>query len=168
MNGAELAIPILIAALIVYALFKKVNVYKAFVDGAGEALPSLVSILPYLAAMLTSIELLRGSGALGTLIGAIAPAAERIGVPSELAPIIVLRPFSGSASLALLKDVLTQNGADSLVGRRASVLVGSTETVFYTVSVYFGSVGVTKTRHAIPAAVISGVVGIAAGLLLTR
>ncbi len=159
-------IPVLIAVLIVYALIKKVNVYKAFVEGAGEALPGLVSILPYLAAMLTAIELLRGSGALAGLISLISPVTDRIGVASPLVPLIVLRPFSGSASLALLKDILTENGADSLVGRQASVIVGSTETVFYTVSVYFGAVGVTKTRQAIPAALISGLVGTLAGLLL--
>lgn len=161
-------IPVLIAALIVCALVKKVNVYKAFVDGACEALPTLVSILPYLAAMLTAIEVLRSSGALGYLTGAISHVSERLGISSELVPLIVLRPFSGSASLALLKDILAANGADSLVGRQASVLVGSTETVFYTVSVYFGAVGVTKTRQAIPAALISGLAGVAVGLVLTR
>lgn len=159
-------IPALTTALIVYALVKKVNVYKAFVEGAGEALPGLLSILPYLAAMLTAIELLRGSGALDRLTGLISPAAESIGIDPPLVPLIVLRPFSGSASLALLKDIITEHGADSLVGRRASVIVGSTETVFYTVSVYFGAVGVTKTRQAVPAALISGLVGTAVGMLL--
>lgn len=161
-------IPLLIATLVVYALVKKVNVYKAFIEGAKESLPGLVSILPYLAAMLTAIELLRGSGALEGFIRLISPVTERLGIASGLVPLIVLRPFSGSASLALLKDVLTENGADSLIGRQASVIVGSTETVFYTVSVYFGAVGVTKTRQAVPAAIISGLVGVAVGLLVTK
>lgn len=166
MKAASIAIPALIALLTVYALIKKVDVYKAFVEGAGEALPGLVSILPYLAAMLTGIELLRGSGALELIINALSPLSERLGIPSPLIPLIVLRPFSGSASLALLKDVLTEHGADGRVGRAASIIVGSTETVFYTVSVYFGAVGVTKTRQAVPAALIAGTVGTALGIIL--
>ena len=166
MKAASLMIPILAALLIVYALVKKVNVYKAFIEGAGEALPSLIQILPYLAAMLVSIELLRGSGALEALINAVSPVSSRLGVEPPLVPLIVLRPFSGSASLAILKDILVEHGPDSPTGRAASIIVGSTETVFYTVSVYFGAVGVTKTRQAIPAAIISGMVGVAAGMLL--
>lgn len=168
MKAADMAAPVLVGALIVYALFKKVNVYKAFVDGAAGAVPQLIEILPYLAAMLGAIALLRGSGAIDLFVRVISPVTEKLGVSPELVPLIALRPFSGSASLALLKDVLVRNGADSTVGRAASVLVGSTETVFYTTAVYFGAVGVTKTRHAIPAALISGAVGVAVGLLIVK
>ncbi|MBR3381476.1 MAG: spore maturation protein [Clostridia bacterium] len=168
MKAAELAIPLLICALIIFALMKKVNIYKAFTRGAKEALPRLFSMLPYLAAMLCAIEVFRSSGALGLLTRALSPAAEGIGLPPELLPVILLRPFSGSAALALLKDTLTEHGADGYVGRAASVIVGSTETVFYTVALYFGAVNVTRTRHAIPAALIAGAVGAAAGLLLAK
>ena len=168
MRAADLAIPLLTALLIGFALVKKVNVYKAFIEGASEALPNLLSILPALAAMLAAIEIFRSSGALFWLVKALRPAAESAGVPSELVPLILLRPFSGSASLALLKDVLVSSGPDGYLGRAASVIVGSTETVFYTISVYFGSVGVAKTRHAVPAALIAGLAGTAAGLILTR
>lgn len=166
MRAADIAVPGAIAALTIYALCKKVNVYKAFAEGAADALPQLISILPYLAAMLTAIELFRSSGALNYLIMAAEPAARAIGLDTGLIPIILLRPFSGSASLALLKDTLIAYGPDSYTGRAASVIVGSTETVFYTISVYFGAVGVTKTRHAIPAALIAGLAGTAAGILL--
>lgn len=166
MKWTSVAIPLLITALIVYALYKKVNVYKAFIEGVGESVRSLVSLLPCLAAMLTAISVLKGSGALGFFTELIAPAAEKIGVGAPLVPLILLRPFSGSGALAMLGELLTEHGADSPIGREASVIVGSTETVFYTVSVYFGAVGVTKTRHAIPSAVISGLVGTAVGLLL--
>ena len=149
-----------------YALVKKVNVYKAFLDGVGESVRSLMSLLPCLAAMLTAISVLKGSGALGFFKDLISPAAEKLGVKAPLVPLIALRPFSGSGSLAMLKELLTEYGADSPVGREASVIVGSTETVFYTVSVYFGAVGVTKTRQAVPAAIISGLVGTAVGILL--
>ena len=168
MRAAEIAIPLLIVALLAYALIKKVNIYKAFATGAADALPQLVSVLPYLAAMLTALEALKSSGALTALVGALRPAAQRIGLAPELIPLIVLRPFSGSASLALLKETLAQYGADSYIGRAAAVLVGSTETVFYTVALYFGSVGVTKTRQAIPASLIGGAVGAAIGILLVR
>ena len=166
MRAADIVVPAAVAALIVFALFKKVNVYKAFVDGAADALPQLISILPYLAAMLTAIELFRSSGALDYLIKMLEPTAAAIRLDTGLIPIILLRPFSGSASLALLKDTLISYGPDSYTGRAASIIVGSTETVFYTVSVYFGAVGVTKTRHAIPAALIAGLAGTAAGILL--
>ncbi|MBO4848317.1 MAG: spore maturation protein [Clostridia bacterium] len=168
MRAAEIAIPCGAALLLLYALVKKVNVYKAFVDGAKDALPQLVSILPYLAAMLTAIETVRASGLTDLLVRVLRAPAERAGLEPELIPLIVLRPFSGSGSLALLREILTQHGADSGIGRAASVLVGSTETVFYTVALYFGSVGVTKTRHAIPASLIAGAVGAAVGILLVR
>ncbi|MBR0134958.1 MAG: spore maturation protein [Clostridia bacterium] len=167
MKAAELIMPVAVFALIVYALIRRVNVYKAFVEGAAEALPRLLSILPYLAAMLAAIEIFRGSGALDAVVKLVGPALESVGLPAGTAPLILLRPFSGSASLVLLKDILTEHGPDSPAGRTASVILGSTETVFYTVSVYFGSVGVTRTRHSIPAALISGIVGTAAGALLT-
>ena len=168
MKAAEAAIPCLIAALILFALIKKVNVYKAFIKGASDALPQLISILPCLAAMLAAIEVFRGSGALNRLVRLLEVPSKALGVPTELTPLMLLRPFSGSASLALLKDVLAVNGPDGCIGRAASVMVGSTETVFYTVSVYFGAVGVTKTRHAVPAALIAGLVGCACSIALTK
>ncbi len=165
---AELAVPCGIVLLLVYAVVKKVNIYKAFVEGAGQALPELVSILPSLAAMLAAISVLRGSGALDILTRALAPALAKAGIDSELAPLLILRPFSGSASLAMLRDTMLVCGADSATGRAASVMVGSTETIFYTMAVYFGAAGVNKTRHALPAALISGAVGAAVGILLIR
>ena len=168
MRATELLIPCSIAALLIFALCKKVNIYKAFAEGAAAALPQLVNVLPYLAAMLTALEIFRGSGALSALVRWLSPMGAAVGIPKELIPLIVLRPFSGSASLALLRDTLTEHGADGYIGRAASVLVGSTETVFYTVALYFGSVGVTITRQAVPAALISGAVGVTVGLLLVR
>ena len=167
-TAAELIIPILMIALIIYALVKKVNVYKAFIEGAGQALPQLIEILPPLAAMLAAINVLRASGALDSAVGAIAPVITKLGVDKELAPLIILRPFSGSASLAMLRDTIIKCGADSQIGREAAVIVGSTETIFYTLTVYFGAAHVTKTRHALPAALISGAVGTIAGIIFAR
>lgn len=168
MRAAEVALPCGIAAVFLYALLKKVNVYKAFIDGAKEALPQLAGILPALCAMMTAIEVLRASGLMDAIITAAAPVTGALGIRSELMPIILLRPFSGSAALGLLRDTLETCGADSAAGRTASVIVGSTETVFYTTAVYFGAANVTKTRHAVPAALIAGAVGTIAGILLTR
>ena len=168
MRAAELAIPFGIAALMVYALFKNVNVYKAFIEGAKEALPELLGILPPLCAMMTGIEVMRASGLMEALCRALSPVTGALGMESELMPLIILRPFSGSAALGLLRETLETCGPDSPVGMAASIIVGSTETVFYTIAVYFGAVGVTKTRHAIPAALIAGAVGTAAGLLLAK
>lgn len=168
MSAANALIPALTAALVIYALFKKVNVHKAFIAGARDALPQLLSILPSLLAMLTALELFKASGALYALTELLRGPLSGIGIAPELLPLMLLRPFSGSASLALLKDVLVTSGPDGYIGRAASVMVGSTETVFYTVSVYFGAVGVTKTRHSVPAALIAGAVGCAASLMITE
>ena len=149
-------IPILVAALLAYALIRRVNPYEAFIRGAADA------------AMLGAITLLRGCGALDALGNWLSPVFEKIGIPSELTPLILLRPFSGSASLALLGDTLTRYGADSFVGRAASVCVGSTETIFYTLALYCGSVGISKTRHALPAALAGCTAGVVSGILLVR
>ena len=152
-------IPILVAALLAYALIRRVNPYEAFIRGAADAVPTLLRVLPALAAMLGAID------ALGNWLS---PVFEKIGIPSELTPLILLRPFSGSASLALLGDTLTRYGADSFVGRAASVCVGSTETIFYTLALYCGSVGISKTRHALPAALAGCTAGVVSGILLVR
>lgn len=161
-------LPVLIVLLILYALYKKVNVYEAFAAGAKEALPLLVSLLPYMAAMLSAIELLRASGVLDALLDAAAPAFSAIGFPAELLPLFTLRAFSGSAAAALLQDVFSAHGPDSFLGMAASLLLGSTETVFYSAALYFGSVNVEKTRTAVPAALLSTTVGAAAAIFLAR
>ena len=167
-RAAELLIPILTIALVVYALVKKVNIYKAFIEGAGQALPQLIEILPPLAAMLAAINVLRASGALDACVSVLTPALSKLGIDAELVPLIILRPFSGSASLAMLRDTIIKCGADSQVGREAAVIVGSTETIFYTLTVYFGAAHVTKTRHALPAALISGIIGTISGIIFAR
>ena len=161
-------LPALILALIVYSLVKGVDIYSAFVEGAKEALPLIVSILPYMAAMLIAMRLIRDSGVLDSFSTFVSPVLERTGMPAELVPMFVIRPFSGSASLALLADVFDTAGTDSFSGIAASIMLGSTETIFYTVALYFGSIGVQKTRYVIPVALICNAVGCAAALLLAK
>ena len=159
-------IPLCATFVIIYALAKKVDVYSAFAAGAKDGLPVLVNILPYMAAMLMAINVFRESGALSAIITFLTKPLSAIGFPAELLPLALLRPFSGSASLALLSDVYAQYGPDSFLGRAASLMMGSSETIFYTVALYFGAIKVTKTRYCVPVALISGAVGILCSLLL--
>ncbi|MDR0841626.1 MAG: spore maturation protein [Christensenellaceae bacterium] len=161
-------LPGLILLLIGYALLKGVQVYEAFVRGAAQALPLLVRILPYMAAMMVALAVFRQSGALAALIEFLSPAAGAVGLPGELVPLVLLRPFSGGAALALLQDVYAAHGPDSFAGYAASVMLGSTETIFYTISLYFGSVGISKTRHAVPVAILAGLVGVIAAIVFAH
>lgn len=161
-------LPSLIALLVVYALVKRVDVFDAFVKGASGALPMLVKILPSMAAMMAALEAFGASGALGAFTRLVSPSLQRLGMSSGLVPLFVLRPFSGSAAMALLKDVFDASGADSPDGLTASIMLGSTETIFYTVALYFGSVGVKKTRSSVPVALISGAVGAALSIIAAR
>lgn len=163
----QLIIPCLILLLFTASLIKGASVYDAFIDGAKDALPLIARILPCLAAMLCAVNVFRDSGALDFFTKLAAPLFRIVGIPDELITLILLRPFSGSAAIALLGDVFSVTGTDSYPGYLASVIVGSSETIFYTVAVYFGAVGIKKTRYAVPAAIFSGIVGIAASVVLS-
>ena len=168
MKWVDIVLLALIAGVFVYALIKRVNPYEAFTEGAAEAVPTILRVLPSLGAMLAAISLFRLSGAMDALSGLLAPVLNRIGIPTELVTLTVLRPFSGSASLALLRDTLTTYGADSFVGSAASTLVGSSETIFYTLAVYCGSVGIKKARYAFPVSIICGLFGCIMSILLVK
>lgn len=159
-------LPVGIALLFAYAASKGSNVYDAFVRGASQSLPTLKKVLPCMAAMLIAINVFRVSGALDFLTKLASPVFEAVFIPKELAPLILLRPFSGSAALALLADTFSRCGVDSFIGLCASLLVGSTETIFYTVALYFGSAGISKPRYSVAVALISGTVSIAASMAL--
>lgn len=164
----NLVLPSLIASLLIYAYIKKADVYSAFISGALEALPMLYKTLPSMCAMMAALSLCakaalwRRSPALFHLL------CKRPECRGELVPLFLLRPFSGSAALAILRDIFDTCGADSFVGVAASVMLGSTETVFYTVSVYLGSAGVTKPRYCIAASLGAAIVGAASALVLAR
>lgn len=161
-------LPVLILALLLYALAKGVNIYEAFVRGAAEALPLLAHILPYMAAMMAALTVFRQSGALDVMVSLLSPLCSFLGLPPELVPLFVLRPFSGSGAVALLQDVYNQHGPDGFLGYAASVMLGSTETIFYTISLYFGSVKISKTRHAVPVSLAAGAVGAAAAIVFSH
>ena len=160
-------VAILILLLLIYAAFRRVNVFEAFCEGAAQALPLMRSILPTLAVFSAAMALFRLSGAFDLLSSFLSPAFRALGVDPALVPLLVVRPFSGSAALAALSDIFTQYGPDSRAGLTASVLLGSSETVFYTLALYFGSVGIKKTRFAVPAALIALLTSVATGLLFS-
>ncbi|MHB1316117.1 MAG: spore maturation protein [Christensenellales bacterium] len=161
-------IPAFFCAIIVYGLIKGVNVYQAFVDGALEGIRCAFHILPYLLAMLVAINVFANAGALSFFADALSPLSGLLGIPKEVVPLALIRPFSGSAALAMLKTMFDRYGVDSYASLTGAVMMGSTETVFYTVSLYYGSIGIRKTRHTIPAALLAGFAGMIASVILCR
>ena len=152
-------VPLLLFFSCALALRKKENAYDIMLGGAKEGLRTAVSILPALILLLTAVSMLRASGAIGMLETVFAPIFAVFGIPPETAILVLIRPISGSAALAVGTELMAVHGVDSLVGRTAAVMLGSTETTFYTVSVYFGAAGIRKTRYAIPAALLADLTG---------
>ena len=153
MSLSELVVPVLLCFTACYALGKRVDVYTALTRGAEEGLNVLVHILPSLIALLTAVYMFRASGAMEYL-----GALERVGIPPEVAPLLFIRPISGSGALAVGSELMATYGPDSYIGRVAAVMLGSSETTFYTIAVYFGSVGIVKTRYTIPASLCADAV----------
>lgn len=152
-------VPFTIGIIAVYAAGRRVDVYSALVQGAGSGLDTLLRVVPALIGLMTAVYMLRASGALELLSGALAPVLDRMGLPSELLPLMLVRPVSGSAALGVGAELISVYGPDSDLGRTAAVMLGSTETTFYTIAVYFGAVGITRTRYAVPAALCADLTG---------
>ena len=163
-----LLIPALLLGVSGFALARRVDVYGALLEGGKQGLELVKTILPALVLLLTAVELLRASGAMEALVRLLAPAAELAGIPPEVLPLVLIRPLSGSAALAVGADLMAAHGPDSLVGRTAAVMLGSTETTFYTISVYFAAAGVKRTRWAVPAALIADLTGFVAAAFFAR
>lgn len=161
-------VPVILMLASVLTLRKKENAYDLLLDGAGEGLKMLVSLIPALILLLTAVTMLRASGAVEMLSGLLAPVFSFFGIPPETALLVLIRPLSGSAALAVGSELMAQYGPDSLIGRTAAVMLGSTETTFYAISVYFGAAGIKKTRYTIPAALFADFVGFFMASLTTR
>ena len=164
----DLVIPLLLLSTAAWALYRKVDVFNAITTGAAEGLGTVVKIFPNLVCLLTAVYMLRASGAMESFAALLAPVFDALGIPAEVAPLMVVRPISGSGALAVGAEMIEAHGPDSLIGRTAAVMLGSTETTFYTIAVYFGAVGVQKTRYAIPAALVADVVGFLVASLTVR
>lgn len=162
------AIPFIIVSIVLFGAFKKVNVYETFTDGAKDGFKTAVTIIPFLVGMLVAIGVFRASGALDLITNALSPITSKIGMPGEVLPMALIRPLSGGGASGVMNYLFTTYGPDSLIGRMASVMNGSTETTFYVLAVYFGAVGIKKTRHALPAGLIADVVGIITAVVVTN
>jgi len=162
------AIPLVVAGVPLYALTRKVKVYPVFVEGAKEGFQVAVRVIPPLVAVVVALGMLRASGAMDGMAALVAPLTSRIGVPASVLPMVLVRPLSGGAALGVVADVLRSEGSDSYAGRLASVMAGSTETTFYVLAVYFGAVGVSRYRQALPAALLADLAGFAASVVAVR
>ena len=145
------AIPVLLVGIPLIGMIRKVKVYDVFIEGAKDGFQVAVRIIPFLVGILVAIGMFRGSGAMDMLTNALRPITTATGFPADLVPLAILRTLSGSGSLAFTTDLIKRFGPDSMMGRTAATMYGSSETLFYVLAVYFGSVGVKRTRHAIPA-----------------
>lgn len=152
-------VPALLVLLCAIALGKREDAYSLMLSGAAGGLKLILSLLPTLVFLLTAVTMLRQSGAIEILCGFFAPFFSFFGIPPETAILVLIRPISGSAALAVGADLMAEYGVDSEIGRTVAVMLGSTETTFYTISVYFGAAGVKKTRYTIPAALIADLTG---------
>lgn len=162
------AIPAVLMFIPLYAIVKRVRVYEVFCEGAKEGLGVASTIVPFLVCMLCAIGMFRASGAMDWLVKVLEPVTNLIGMPGEVLPMGIMRSFSGGGAEGFLVDLLKTYGADSQIGRIASVAMGSTETTFYCIAVYFGSIGVSNTRHAIAAGLIADLASLIAATLIVN
>lgn len=161
-------VPLLLFFTCAVALRKKENTYDLMLSGAADGLKLLLSLIPTLILLLTAVTMLRASGAVEAISSILAPVFRLFGIPPETALLVLIRPISGSAALAVGSDLMAHYGVDSQIGRTVAVMLGSTETTFYTVSVYFGAAGIKKTRYTIPAALIADFTGFFVASLTVR
>ena len=165
---SDYLIPLLLAGAALYALCRRVDVFSALTTGAGEGLSVVLRILPPLVALLTAVYMLRASGALELLTELLTPVLTFLGIPPETVGLLLIRPVSGSGALAVGSDIMQTYGPDSTIGRTDAVMLGSTETTFYTVAVYYGAAGIRRTRHTIPAALAADIAGFLAAAWTVR
>ena len=165
---SDFLIPVTVLFIVVFGCLHRVGIYEVFLEGAKEGLQTVIDILPTLIGLIMAVEVVRAGGLLDVMVNFIRPAADAIGFPAELAPLSIVRLVSSSAATGLLTDLFANYGPDSFLGRTASVMMSCTETVFYTMSLYFLSVGVRKTRYTLPCALLANIVGVFAAVWLVQ
>ncbi len=161
-------IPLIIVLVIIYGAINGVKVYECFVEGAKDGIHICLRIFPYLLAMILAVKVFRESGAMDYLMYFINPVVKFVGIPVEIVPLILIKPLSGSGALGVYSDIIKQYGADTSIGLISSIIMGSTETIFYTVTVYFGAVGIKKVRHTVWAAVMADLVAIIVATFIVK
>jgi spore maturation protein B len=163
-----LSIPFLLSAIPLFATLRRVKVYEEFVDGAKEGFDVAIRIIPYLVAMLVAVGMFRAAGGIDMLSRALSPVLNAFGFPTDLLPMVLVRPLSGSGSLGFFTELVKQFGPDSLIARMAGTIYGSTETTFYVLAVYFGSVAIKRTRHALLAGLTADFVSVVVAVIVCR
>lgn len=165
---ADIMLLALVVGIPLWGYFKGVPVYDAFIQGARDGIPTTIRIIPFLVGMIVGIGMLRASGAFDLLAKALGPIFKHFGVPESVLPLALIRPFSGSASNAVLVDIIHQHGGNSLDAHMAATMVGSSETTFYIIAIYFGSVAIKKTRYAVWAGLLGDITGSIAAIAVCR
>lgn len=160
--------PLIILSILIYGYLKDVKLYETFVEGAKEGLKVSINILPYLVTMLFAIAIFREARAIEIISNIIAPLLKIIGIPKEVLPLVLMKPLSGSGSIGITAEILKEYGPDSLIGKIASTMMGSTETIFYTIAVYYGAAGIKKMRHTLPCALIAHLAGVIASCIICK
>ena len=168
MSLSAFAVPVIVGVVILYSVCKRCEVYSAFTSGATDGLKTALSIAPQLVGLLVAIKMFSASGAMDTIVKIISPVTSFLHIPDEVMPFALLRPVSGSGSLAMATEIFAKHGADSFAGRVASVMMGSTETTFYVSAVYFGAVGVKNTRHALGCALAADAMSLFLSVVVCR
>lgn len=163
----DLILPLIVLYVIFYGFFKGKNIYDDFVIGAKQSFDMVLSMFPSMLAMIFGINILLGSGFIEFVFNFLKPLFSYINVPIDILPMAIMRPISGSSALALLNNILKTSGPDSLIGRMASVIQGSTDTTFYVLTLYFGSVGIKKIRYALKVGLVADLIGIISAIILT-
>lgn len=161
-----LAVPVMIVGIVAFGMVKRINVYDSFVNGARTGVESMLQIIAPLVGLMVAISMFRASGALKMLGELLKPVTSTLRIPPDVLPLALLRPVSGSGSVAIVNDIFSAYGPDSLEGKIASVMMGSTETTFYTVAVYFGAVGIKKIRHTVKSALLADLTGMLLAVFL--
>lgn len=165
---ASITVPLITFMAAIIGIQKNTDIYSALTDGAKEGLRVTASILPSLIILISAIHVLRASGFIDALTAVVAPVLQFLSIPPETTPLILLRPFSGSGALAIGSEIISKYGADSVAGRTAAVMLGSTETTFYVISIYFGSLGIKKLRHTVPAALAADITSFIIASLMVK
>lgn len=160
------AIPVIVVFIPLYAAYRKIPVYESFTEGAKEGFETAIKIIPHLVGMMVAISVFRASGAMDFLLQWVRPLLDKIGVPGEVLPLAILRPISGAGSLAFTADLIKQFGPDSMIGRIASTIQGSTDTTLYVLTVYFGAIGIRKASYALKVGLISDLVGFISSIVV--
>ncbi|MGF7058415.1 spore maturation protein [Brassicibacter mesophilus] len=159
-------IPAIMSIILIHGYIKGISMYDCFVEGAKEGFKTAIKLMPYLIAIFIAIGIFKRSGAMEILVRVFNPLGKVLGIPKEVMPLVIMRPISGSGSLGVVKDIVTTYGPDSFIGRVASTMMGSAETIFYTMAVYFGAVGIKDTRHTLKAALLSHLAAVVASVFI--